>query len=453
MRRYPEARRAIDGVILHLHGEKLGIAFRLLGFVLFNLREPWHEAFAHARALLSGEELGRALLNEGYCLSESRKSIEARNVWLEALPLYRSDPRMLAWLRYNLGISALRDLDPEAERHFLEADRLTRKPQAAVLRAATLNGLGGSRRAIGEWARAEHTYRAGLEVARDAHDRKQSYLGLARTLRLAGRHIEALETLEFALQDDTLEKGALRVSHAMVFLALGQPERARDSLGRVGALVSESDKWLERIARAELARQDGRLDEAVGLLEGLAVASLHAREETGAFGALFGLLENAGQPVPARLEYATRTVVSVKASGVLEVCVNDRAVPIAPTGRAGELLVFLLEAGGVASLEVIGDAMYAGSFGPPEPVRVRQAVWKLVNKLRDALGWEGSVRALRGAYRLDADATWEYDIARARADGFFEGSFLEGVYSDWALEVARSLEMMSGKRTRNLELN
>ena len=360
---------------------------------------------------------------------------------------------MLAWLRYNLGISALRDLDPEAERHFLEADRLTRKPQAAELRASTLNGLAGSRRAIGEWARAEHTYRAGLEAARDAHDRKESYLGLARTLRLARRHIEALETLEFALRDDTLEMGALRVSHAMVFLALGQPERARDSLGRVGTLVSESDRWLERIARAELARQDGRLDEAVGLLDGLPVNALHAREESGAFGALFGLLENAGQPVPARLEYAQRTVVSVRASGVLEVRVNDRAVPIAPTSRAGELLVFLLEAGGVASLEVIGDAMYAGSFGPLEPVRVRQAVWKLVDKLRDALGWEGSVRALRGAYRLDADATWEYDIARARTDGFFEGSFLEGVYSDWALEVARSLEMMSGKRTRSLELN
>ncbi len=437
MRRHLEARRVLEDAIPHLSGELLGVAFSRLGLTLFNLDEPWSQAYQHAKELLSGVELGKALLNEGYCLVESGQSTEARNVWLEALPLFRSDPKMLAWLRYNLGISALRDLDPEAERHFLEADRLTRKPQAAELRAATLNGLGGSRRAIGEWARAEHTYRAGLEAASASHDRKESYLGLVRTLRLARRHIEALETLEFALQDDTLEMGALRVSHAMVFLALGQPERARDSLGRVGALVSESDKWLERIARAELARQDGQLDEAVSLLDGLPVASLHAREEAGAFPLLFGLLENAGLPVPEQLTYATRTVVRVMAHGALRVTVNDRAVPIAPTGRVGELLVFLLERGGVATIDVIGAALYAENL---ERKNVRRAVWKLVNGLRDVLGWAQGVLALRGAYQLDPGAIWEYDIAEARAKGVFNGEFMSGVYSEWVLDLGRSLE-------------
>ncbi len=437
--RYVEARHVLEEAIPHLSGEFLGVGFSRLGLTLFNLKEPWSQAYQRARELLSGVELGKALLNEGYCLAQSGRSVEARNVWLEALPLFRSDPRMLAWLRYNLGISALRDLDPEAERHFLEADRLTRKPQAASIRAKVLSGLGGSRRAIGEWLRAEHAYRASLETARDAYDRRESYLGLARTLRLARRHIEALETLEFALQDDTLEMGALRVSHAMVFLALSQPERARDSLGRVGALVSESDKWLERIARAELARQDGQLDEAVSLLDGLPVASLHAREEVGAFPLLFGLLENAGLPVPASLQYATRTVVRVMAQGALRVTVNDRAVPIAPTERVGELLVFLLEHGGVATIDVIGAALYTESL---ERKNVRRATWKLVNGLRDALGWADSVLALRGAYQLDPGAIWEYDIAEARASGVFNGEFMSGVYSEWVLDLGRSLEEM-----------
>jgi hypothetical protein len=205
----------------------------------------------------------------------------------------------------------------------------------------------------------------------------------------------------------------------------------------VGTLVSESDKWLERIARAELARQDGQLDEAVSLLDGLPVASLHAREEVGAFPLLFGLLENAGLPVPEPLKYATRTVVRVMAQGALRVTVNARAVPIAPTGRVGELLVFLLERGGVATIDVIGEALYTGTL---ERLNVRQAVWKLVNGLRGVLGWADSVLALRGAYQLDPGALWEYDIAEARAIGVFNGEFMSGVYSEWVLDLGRSLE-------------
>ena len=441
--RYLETRQVLENILPYLDGNLLGTAFSRLGLALFNIGEPWQEAFQRARTLLSGEELGRALLNEGYCFAESRRSVEARHVWLEALPLFKSNPRMLAWLRYNLGISALRDLDPEAERHFLEADRLTHKPQASALRAATLNGLGGARRAVGEWSRAEHAYREGLLAARDTHDRKESYLGLVRTLRLAGRHVEALETLELAFQDQSLELGALRVAQAMALLALNQPDRARESLGRVGTLVSESDRWLERIARAELARQDGRLDDAVQVLDGLPLTTLHAREEAGAFPLLFQLLQSAGRPVPEPLQYAKGTTVRVTALGMLHVTVNNRAVPIAPTGRVGELLVFLLEQGGEASLEVIGDAFYAGPTGRLEPKRVRQAVWKLVNGLRDALGWAGSVLSLRGAYQLDPNATWDYDMREVRErGGGVSGEFLKGVYTDWALEVNRELERL-----------
>ena len=442
LQRHAQAQQVLESVMPHLQTEDLGMACSRLGLTQFHLGLPWQASFVRARELLSGHLLARALTDQGYCLAQSGQGAEARNVWLEALPLFGTDSRMLAWVRYNLGISALRDLDPEAERHFLEADRLTHRPQAMGLRAASLNGLGATRRMLGEWGRAVFMYRAALEVAADAHDRRESYFGLSRTLRLAGRCGEALEVLEFALKEPSLQPNSLHLAHAMVFLQLEQPQRARAALERVGTLVSESDRWLERIARAELARQEGREDLAVSTLDGLPIASLHALEETGVFPLLFGLVKRAGNPVPVPLEYVKGMSVRVRALGVLQVSVNARPVSIAPTGRIGELLVFLLEQGGAASLESIGDALYAGVAGRLEPKRVRQSVWKLVNGLRVALGWRESVLALRGVYQLDPQITWLYDVRQAREQGQLEREFLKGIYSDWALEVGRQLEAM-----------
>jgi Flp pilus assembly protein TadD len=451
--RYLEARLVLEAVIPLLQGESLGTALSRLELALFYLGGAWQELFGRARLLLTGVSLARALTDHGYCLSEGGQGEEARNVWREALPLFGHDSKMMAWVRYNLGISALRDLDPEAERHFLEADRLSRKPQAAALRAATLNGLGAARRVLGEWQRATHAYRAGLEIACDAHDLRESHFGLIRTLRLAGHFGQALEALEMAFLALSSESGPLRVSQAMAFLQLEQRERARSALEHAGLMVSESDRWLERIARAELARQEGQFDSAIQMLEGLPVASLHAREEAGAFSLLFGLLEGAGKPVPVPLEYVNGLCVQVHALGVLQVGVNSRAVAITPTSRIGELLVFLLEQGGAASLESIGDALYANAVDRPDPRRVRQSVWKLVNGLREALGWQDSVLSLRGAYQLDPNVSWSYDVREARDRGKPEAEFLKGVYSDWALEVGRQLELLYPGQRQHQELN
>jgi tetratricopeptide (TPR) repeat protein len=450
--RWVEIQDGLTPMLSFLSGRQLGIAWRRLGRALFELGEPWEHAFSQARVFLTGRDLGFTRLEEGYCLSQRQRASEARDAWFEALPLFRSDAKMLAWVRYNLGIGALRDLDPEAERHFLEADRLTHNPQASVLRSAALSGLAGSRRVFGEWSRAESTYREALRLAADAHDRKESYFGLARTLRLAKQYIEALEVLEMALHDKTLEAHSLHVTRAKCFLALNQPNKARESLEQVGQVVSEYDRWLERIARAELARRDGHLDEAVTLLEGLPVHTLHAREEVRQWPQLFQLLEAAGKPVPVPLEYVQGTTVRVAALGVLRVTVNDRGVPIVPTGRVGELLVFLLEHGGVASLEVISEALYPDVTHE----RARKSVWMLVKFLRTALGWDGAVIALRAAYQLDPNVTWQYDVREARAHGTHgavQGDFLEGVYSDWALEVGHELEALNSPNGRNLELN
>ena len=447
-----EAREMLEKVLPHLTGEFRGIAWGKLGMALFWLGEPWHAAFQEAYQHLSGIELGYVLFNHGSCLDHSNQGREARATWQKALTFLRSDFKMLAWTRYNLGISALRDLDPESERHFLEAQRLTKNPKNASMRAYVLVGLASSRRMLGEWSRAEASYREAIRIAPDSQERNFAYFGLARTLRLAGRASEALEILEFALNDETLNHDVIQVSRAMVFLALGQDKSARDALSRVGKLTSTSDQWLEKIARAELARRGGNYQKAIKLLDGLPVESLHAREESRCFPELMRLLAAAEKPVPKPLEYLKGTTVQVVAQGLLGVWVNGRRVNLSPTVRAGELLVYLLEQNGSASVDMLTDALFSG-VGIPDRDKARGLIWKWAKGLRQAFGWPQSVIALRGAYQLDPAVTWEYDMNEARATRSFQGEFLTGVYSDWALEVGRSLGHDSRLKRRSSDLN
>ena len=448
-----EARVLLEEAIPHLHGEMLGLAWTRLGLAQFQTNEPWLDAFQQARSLLSGINLGRALLNEGACFAESERHSDARNSWLEALPCFQSHPRLLAWTHYNLGLSALRALEPEAEYHFLEGVRLTKNPKAASMRASILNGLGASRRVLGEWHRAEFAYRHALQMATDLSDREESHLGLARTLRLSGRPAEALETLELALHIYDTETPIVNVAKSMAFLALNDPIRAKIALEKAGRLVSVSDQWLGKIAGAEIARREGRLTDAVDLLEGLPVHTLHPREEVRQFPKLFEHLALAEKPVPLPLEYVSRTVVRVMAQGVLRVFINDRKLELAPTSRPAELLVFLLEQNGMASLESLIDALFPDANSSADHNRARKAIWTFSDQLRNALGWQNAVQSLRGAYMLDQDVTWQYDISEARAAGIFHGGFLKGVYSGWVQETAQMLEELPNQANFKRDLN
>jgi hypothetical protein len=69
------------------------------------------------------------------------------------------------------------------------------------------------------------------------------------------------------------------------------------------------------------------------------------------------------------------------------------------------------------------------------------------------LGWQSSVMALRGAYQLDPNAIWQYDMIEARAKRNFQGEFLKGVYSDWVLELGRTLVGKADLRRRSSDLN
>jgi tetratricopeptide (TPR) repeat protein len=448
-KRHAEARAVLERIRPVLHGEALGVCWAWLGWSLFELKEPWEQAFEEGLALLSGLSLARALMNQAYCWAQSGDHARARLAWSRALPLVRHRASTTAVLRYNLAISAQRELLSEAEEHFLELERLTRVPSLHHQRAKALNGLALYRRSLGEWSRALTAYREALAFAQNATDRRVALNGLARTQYLSAHPGRALEVLEEALFEPALDRSPLLVTRALVLLALNDVGGAAASLGAADALHLDSVKWLARIAEAELSRRAGRLGDALRSLEGLPVHGLHAREEARQFPELMRLLETNGARAPEPLLYTPKTVVRVEARGVLRVFVNARGVNIGAVSRVGELLVFLLEQGGSASTEVIGDALYPQADAPT----ARKSVWALVKLLRRALGWAESVLALRGAYQLDPSVVWEYDIAEARARGDFKGAFLSGVYSDWVLEVERSLLARRNRRRSDLEMN
>jgi hypothetical protein len=291
-----------------------------------------------------------------------------------------------------------------------------------------------------------------MRIAVESFDRVTALIGLTRTFLLSNRAPEANETLELELHPEDSNDPNIQIVRALVFLHLNDTGRAKRVLESISVPVVGTYQWLERIARAELARRDGLLDAAVSLLESLPVNTLHAREEVRLWPELFALLQAAGKPVPLPLEYVGRMLVRVTAIGILRVTVNDRSVPIPPVGRAGELLVFLLEQGGAASLEAIREALFPEALDAAAVRRASKTVWFHSENLRKAFGWTGSVQALGGAYQLDPDVTWQYDVAEAREHGAFRGEFLKGVYSEWALEVGRELEMLGG-HGRDLHLN
>jgi tetratricopeptide (TPR) repeat protein len=441
---FPGTLLALETAIPFLTGESRGRALARLGLTRFQTQRPWEASFLEAKEFLTGRGWGLACLNFGHCLQNSKRPQEARAIFLEALSLLRGDTFSLAWLRYNLGSSYAQDLEfLEAERHFFEGQRLSNSLKSLSMQPSILNGLGSVLRAQGEWPRAEFQFRQAFQIATDSFDRVSALIGLARTLLFANRATEAIETLELGLTGDDLNNPDVQVARALVLLKLHDPAGARRALESMASPVVGTNQWLESLCRAELARRDGRLEDAVKIMTGLPTNTLHAREEVGQWPELFALLASHGLPVPVPLEYPAGLTVSVRACGSAQVSVNGRAVTLAPAGRVMELLVFLLESDGTATLEAIDSAFFPDATDPVSRRRANKAVWKLVETLRHALGWASSVIALGGAYQLDPAVTWQYDVTSLRERGGTSKKFLEGIYSEWALEVGHSLQVGS----------
>lgn len=408
----------------------------------------WVTALERARSFLTGVPLGLCLREAGSRVALNGEFATARGLLAEAFSLLQHDPLEATWTKYNQGMVALNLLLPEAETHFLAMQALMRSKAARAFESRAWSGIGASRRAMGEFERAIAAYERAERVARATHDLDDAchaWFELGQTHRLAGNLTAALEAFHTAARTDPKAvngAGFVDAALAATYAQLGDEATAWTHVERAERASGVTLEHRERLAIvcAELQRRRGDADRALEALRGLTLQALWVREERACFTRLFALLEAMTGTSPAVLERPVRTTVEVRARGLLRVRVNGREVPLAPTGFPGQVLVLLLEAGGASSV----DGLLAQLDHRLTPAQRRARAKQLsgyVVALREALGWTASVQSVGGAYRLDEGADWQYDIAQARTNNEPVEHFLDGVYTDWAVELARALQV------------
>jgi tetratricopeptide (TPR) repeat protein len=437
---------ALERAMPFLEPAELGFAWKLIGFARHRLNLPdWEEAFMQARAHLRERTLGLALLDHGMCLDADGQTERARDCWLEALPMLARDAHHLAWARFNLGVSSLRDGLHDAERHFIESERQARRSQSHGMTSRALAGLGSVRRFRGEWDRAISAYQRAIRAAKEPEDAHYARRHLALTYRLANRASEALEVLYQALhaQPTEPEHSALHAQLGATRLVMGDLAAARQALEHAG--TPEGNEAMRcQIYRAELARRSGQPKPALEQLEGIVFESPTAQEEFAFWSDLAAFATLAGLPVTTRDQAPARNHVRVEALGALQATVNGQPVPL--EGRTAELVVFLLEHTGVLPLEMVADAIW------PECDRKR-GEWNVkstARRVRESLGWSSCISVSKGRVQLEARTIWEYDLNEFRANPTWPvPAFVPGIFSEWALEVAAGLEDLLEPRTLN----
>lgn len=372
---------------------------------------------------------------------------EAWSLCAEAFYLLRKDTYYSAWWRYNLGMMRLRQLDlAGAECHFHELKILIKLEGAASFRVCAYNGFAASKRLLGDLEQALIEYQRAKKLGQkeeptklneanpDLTDLEIACWGVGLVLRLQGR---ADEAMGYFLEAQGVQgKPWLCIEQAVCCVLLGDLEGAskrlpstlpRDIRSRNLCLLVQAE-----IARAK--RQDVLLQ---ATLEGISYQDYSLAEEWNCFAVVLQEAQARGFLVPPAIVKA-QTKVRIQANGILQVWVNQNPVSIKAAGYPAQLLVYLLEQGGQAALEGLTEALF--ETRATEHNKARQALWVHVKSLRTSLGWEKSVIALSGAYQLDPQAEWDYDIAKLRRLGERPRAFLTGVGSDWAMQTLRDFD-------------
>ncbi|WP_235910612.1 tetratricopeptide repeat protein [Deinococcus kurensis] len=420
-----------------LTNRELGLALRMKGFALnrLDLSSDWEDAFQKALDVSEGWTRGMVLLDLGGLRSRAGNEPGAILAYTDALELVVSTGHR-AMLLNNMGVVCLRvGRFEEAEKYFMQVAGLK-----STYRSRALSGQAATRRALGEWARAESLYQQAARASGDDDDLRQALRGLGYTQRLAGRHMQALETLRRAATTAQSDRDCgqswvnVDVAATLVSLDVLDVQAVEDHLARTGPLDSEEAQRAV-IVRAELARRTGQPEQAAALLGMLSRSALWTREEAHAFRQLFSLLSP--EQRPESLTRPQQTRVHLRALGVPGVQVNGRRIRLGHLELA-TLAALMLAAGDLTTdelIEVIRD-------GKPRGARTAaQRVSRVVRQLRDALGWDESVLSLGGAYQLDPTIDWTSDVQTALTAGQPILGFLSGVPLPWVTEEEQHLIM------------
>lgn len=374
-------------------GELTGVAWRMRAWAVASLHRPgWDAAFREAAAHNHGRQRGIALLQLGGYLSYAARDAEARSAYAEAAPHFTHDPELRAIAHYNVGTACLRlhELDA-AERAYQEAMRWASKPAGLPVLARAWSGLGHVYRAAHELSRALQAYELSQVKATEADDVYQAWRGKAHTLRLMGRHDEALWTVQEALERLGLpERHALYADLAAIQMTVGDEAGARLSLSRV-VEGQEEERQRALIVQAELARRAGQPDRARTLRADLTPGALWTLEEMRLLPELSALLGwQAPPPAPPRLQ--------VEAAGPLRAFLNGRPLELRPLAPSASLLALLVWRGGSLAVHSALDLV---TFTGHDLRRRRQNLSRTVVKLREVLGWPGALQSENGTLRLD----------------------------------------------------
>ncbi|WP_337869466.1 DNA-binding protein [Meiothermus sp.] len=420
--RTPEALALLEDIKSELEAEDRGWWLRFRADALAYLNQPgWMEVFRQARQCLRGGALGRCLMDWGNHHFRLGEPGLARGLWAEALAHLTHDPYYLAWLHHSLGITVLHSQPSEAERHLLQAVELSKSKEAEEFRARALCGLGAVRRVLGEWDRALFSYQQAARVAVEPDDLQEAYWGMGYTHRLSGKPAEAMGCFWQAHAAEPAD--TLYIDIAIVHLMLGNRSGAEAALSQA-LQIAGRDAMRAQLARAELARQQRQLATLEAILPTLDWSQPWLQEERYCLPALFAEAQRRGL-LKLRRRRSRPLAVEVRAAGLLRVWVNKREIPLAPTSRAAEVLVLLLEHGGEVTLDQLMDKLYPQKLNRR---KASQALWPHLERLREALGWEKSVEAQGGTYRLDPRVQWRYDL---HLPGTKKNLFLEGIYTNW----------------------
>ncbi len=412
-----------------------GLAWRTKAEALATTRQAgWQAAFEQAIRQLKGATLGICHMEYGNQSFLAGQLVSAQSQYNQAYALLRQDLYYAAWVKYNLGLVTLELNLPEAEQHFYVVQDLSQHKEAKNFTACAWNGIGAVRRSQGQWTRASFAYQCGIDSSTELDDRLAAYCGLAQTQRCAGELNAALQTLYIALDlDQNTFRDKISILIAATHLQRQEPPETQKYLQRLENPTPRGESGLRlQILNAEIMRRQNKPNAAIEILEQISSDRLCVREERHCFPELFVLADQHhwhARPLPK----AVPLEITVRAQGILEVCVNQQPIRLKPTAKAAELLILLLENHKHASSEMLCDTLYPTQNNPR---KAQQALWALANQLQKALGWQDSIVAKGKAYVLGQHNTqWHYDAANTTD----KTRLLEGVYSEWVQEKRRNI--------------
>lgn len=333
-----------------------------------------------------------------------------------------------AWALHGLGVAHLHQGSyDEGLRYGEEAWALVRRRALRGFYGRVLVLLSDLHRVRGELAEALERARQALGHRLEVDDEVLALRALGTSLRLLGKPDEATLKLNQALllAPQGVRRAAILIDQAHAEAARGNTELAR-------LFLKHAEPALEAHAPARcrawvlhgaLAWEQGRPTEARRYLQkALEVGPYPLAEEARAWPALFDWGREKGLKLPQPQQHETKAPVRLKVNGVRELWIGERQVPLGGSGKAFDLLVYLaLE--GPHHWEQVGCALWEGEAPQVLYTRLKATL----SRARDLLAQREAVRMERGILSLDPTRAWQVDKSGP-------GRFLEGLWTEWALE-------------------